>query len=153
MLVLLFITHREMDKQSLLIKLLVRLLTKLVNEKRKDKDGHLSIIFIHDNLQGKVAIGYTPYKLIYGLHPLMPIEYARLAISGDHKDVEPTRVLIAKITELEKLQENILEAQNHVGGNQWSRFLWGQQQHTNKEFQFGDYVVVSQGRKITSGQI
>jgi hypothetical protein len=55
-------------------------------------------MFIHDNLQGKVAIGYTPYKLIYGLHPLMLIEYVRPAISGDHIDVEPTIVLIARIT-------------------------------------------------------
>jgi hypothetical protein len=100
-----------------------------------------------------VATWYTPYKLIYGLHPLMPIEYVWLTISGDHKDVEPTRVLIARITKLEKLQENILEVQNHVRANQWSRFLWSQQKHTNKKFQFGDYVAVSQGRKITFGQI
>jgi len=39
-----------------------------------------------------VATGYTPYQLIYGL----PIEYV-LSINGDHKDAEPTRVLIAKI--------------------------------------------------------
>ncbi len=45
-----------------------------------------------------MAIGYTPYKLIYGLHPLMPIEYVLLAISGDHKDATPTKVLTTKIT-------------------------------------------------------
>ncbi len=50
-----------------------------------------------------MATSYTPYQLIYGLHPLMPTEYVLLTISGDHKDVEPTRVLIAKITTLEKL--------------------------------------------------
>ncbi len=47
----------------------------------------------------KVAIGYTPYQLVYGIHPLMPIKYVLSAISGDHKDVEPTRVLIAKVIE------------------------------------------------------
>ncbi len=57
-----------------------------------------------------MGIGYTPYKSIYGLHPLMSIEYVRPAISGNHKDVEPTKVVIAIITKLEKLQENILEA-------------------------------------------
>ncbi len=46
---------------------------------------------------------------IYGLHPLMPIEYVMLAISGDHKDVEPTKVLTTRITKLEKLEENKLE--------------------------------------------
>jgi hypothetical protein len=39
----------------------------------------------------------------------MLIEYVLLAINGDHKDVEPTRVLIARITKLKKLQENRLE--------------------------------------------
>jgi hypothetical protein len=71
----------------------------------------------------------------------MPIEYVLLAIIGDHRDAERTRVLTAKITELEKLQENKLEAQNNVGANQWSRFLWSQHKHTKKKFQFGDYVL------------
>jgi hypothetical protein len=49
----------------------------------------------------KVVIKITPYQLIYGPHPLIPIEYVLLAISGDHKDVKPTRVLTARIIELE----------------------------------------------------
>jgi hypothetical protein len=64
-----------------------------------------------------VAIGYTPYLLIYGLDLLMPTEYVLSVISGDHRDAEPTKVSIAKITELEKLQEKILKAQNNVGEN------------------------------------
>jgi len=44
----------------------------------------------------------------------MPTKYVLLAISGDHRDVEPTRILIAKITKLEKLHENRLEVQNNV---------------------------------------
>jgi hypothetical protein len=47
----------------------------------------------------------------------MPIEYVVLVISGDHRDVEPTKMLIARITKLEKLQENKLEVQNNVGAN------------------------------------
>jgi hypothetical protein len=50
-----------------------------------------------------VAIGYTPYQLVYGLHPLMVTKYVMSAINGDHKDVEPTKVLITRITKLEKL--------------------------------------------------
>jgi hypothetical protein len=69
---------------------------------------------------------YTPYQLVYGLHPLMPIEYVLSAISGDHKDVEPTRILTTRIIELEKLQKNKLEAQDNVGTNQWNKFLWSQ---------------------------
>jgi hypothetical protein len=47
----------------------------------------------------------------------MPIKYVLPTNSGDHKDVEPTRVLIAKIIELKKLHENRLKAKNNVGAN------------------------------------
>jgi hypothetical protein len=57
-----------------------------------------------------VATRYTLDLLIYALHPLMPTKYVLLAISGEHKNVEPTRVLITRIIELEKLQKNKLEA-------------------------------------------
>jgi hypothetical protein len=40
-----------------------------------------------------------------------------LAINGDYKDAEPTKVLIAKITKLEKLHEDRLEAHSNVGIN------------------------------------
>jgi hypothetical protein len=33
-----------------------------------------------------------------------------LVINGDHRDVEPTKVLTTRIIKLEKLQENRLEA-------------------------------------------
>jgi hypothetical protein len=57
-----------------------------------------------------MAIGYTPYQLVYGLHPLMPIEYVLITISGDHRNAKPTIMLTTRITKLEKLQGNILEA-------------------------------------------
>ncbi len=84
-----------------------------------------------------MAIGYTPYQ----------------AISGDHKDAEPTRVLPTKITELEKLHDNKLEAQNNVGANQWNIFMWSQQKNTTKKFQFGDYVMwFPKGKKSHLGK-
>ncbi len=53
----------------------------------------------------------------------MPTKYVLSAISGDHRDVKPTKVLTTRITEVEKLQENRLEAQNNVGANQRNKFL------------------------------
>jgi len=47
----------------------------------------------------------------------MLTKYVLLAINGDHKDAEPTKVLTTRIIELEKLQENRLEVQNNVGTN------------------------------------
>jgi hypothetical protein len=49
-----------------------------------------------------------------------------LDINGEPRNAEPTKILTAKITELEKLHENKLEAQNNVGKNQWNIFLWSQ---------------------------
>jgi hypothetical protein len=85
----------------------------------------------------KAVIGYIPYQ----------------AISGDHKDVEPNRVLPTKITKLEKLHENKLEVQNNVGANQWNKFLWNRQKNIKKKFQFGDYVMwFPKGKKSHLGK-
>jgi hypothetical protein len=54
----------------------------------------------------------------------MPTKYVLSVISGDHKDVEPTKVLTTRIIKLEKLQENKLEVQNNVGANQCNKILW-----------------------------
>jgi hypothetical protein len=51
----------------------------------------------------KVTTGYTPYQLMYGLHPLMPIEYIVPITNGDEIYNTPMRVLISKIIELKKL--------------------------------------------------
>ncbi len=86
-------------------KVISRLLTKLVNEKKTNWDEHLSTIFFSYKIAYKVATSYTPYQLVYDLHPLMSIKYVLLVISGDHKDAKSTRVLIARITKLKKLKE------------------------------------------------
>ncbi len=57
------------------------------------------------NIAYKVATGYTPYQLMYGLHSLMPIEYIILVTGGDERDNTLMRVLINRIIKLEKLQE------------------------------------------------
>jgi hypothetical protein len=54
----------------------------------------------------KVATEYTPYQLVYGLHPLMPTEYIILVDGGDERDSTLVTILISKIIELEKLQED-----------------------------------------------
>jgi hypothetical protein len=51
----------------------------------------------------KVVARYIPYKLEYGLHPFMPIEYVLSAFNGDHKDVNHVRVLTSRIIKLENL--------------------------------------------------
>ncbi len=50
------------------------LLTELVSENRIDWDEHLFIMLFSYKTVYKVATWYTPYQLVYGLHPLMPIK-------------------------------------------------------------------------------
>jgi hypothetical protein len=66
-------------------KIISRLLTKLVNEKITNWDEHLSTVLFSYKTIYKVAIGYTPYQLVYGLHHLMPIEYVLPVINGTRK--------------------------------------------------------------------
>jgi hypothetical protein len=58
----------------------------------------------------KVATRYTPYQLMYRLHPLMCIEYIVLVAGGDERDNTLTRVLTNRIIELKKLKEAIMQA-------------------------------------------
>jgi len=48
------------------------LLIKLVSENRTDRDEHMSTMLFSYRMAYKVATRYTPYQLMYGLHPLMP---------------------------------------------------------------------------------
>jgi len=86
------------------------LLIKVVNENKTDWDEHLPIVLFSYRTTYKVVIGYTPYQFVYGLHPLMPIEYTLLVICSNHREGNPMRVLINKVLELEKLHEDILQS-------------------------------------------
>ncbi len=65
----------------------------------------MSIVLFSYITSYKVATEYTPYQLVYGLHPLMPTEYIILVDGGDERDSTPVTILISKIIELEKLEE------------------------------------------------
>jgi hypothetical protein len=80
-------------------------LTKLISENRTYWDEHLSIVLFSYGTAYKVATRYTPYQLMYGLHPLMPIEYIMPIANGNERDNTSMKVLISRIIKLEKLQE------------------------------------------------
>jgi hypothetical protein len=61
-------------------------LTKLVSENRTGWDKHLSTVLFSYKTTYKVTIGYTPYQLVYGLHPLMLTKYIVTTASGNQKD-------------------------------------------------------------------
>jgi len=80
-------------------------LTKLVNENIIDWDEHLSIVLFSYKTTYKVVTRYTPYQLVYGLHPLMPTKYIVLVVGGNQKDNTLAKVLTSRISKLEKLQK------------------------------------------------
>jgi len=51
----------------------------------------------------RVATWYTPYQLLYGLHPLMPTEYIVPIVGGNERESTPVKVLTCRITKLKKL--------------------------------------------------
>ena len=51
------------------------MLQKLVNDNRTDWDIQLYMVLFSSRTAYKVATGHSPFKLVYGLLPLMPTEY------------------------------------------------------------------------------
>ncbi len=90
-------------------KVLGTLLTKFVTKNKINWDEHLPTILFSYRTTYKVATRYTPYELVYGLHPLMPIEYILLIIGSNHIEGNLVKVLTSKVSKLEKLQEDKLQ--------------------------------------------
>ncbi len=86
-------------------KVLGTLLTKLISEKKIDWDEHLATMLFPNKIAYKVAIVYTPYQLVYGLHPLMPTKHIMPIVGGNQIDSTLMRILTSRILELEKLWE------------------------------------------------
>jgi hypothetical protein len=80
----------------------------------------------------KVITWYTLYQLVYGLHPLMPIEYIMRVVGGNERDNTSMRVLTNIISKLEKLQEARMKVVEITNIQQWNRALWNQQKNPKK---------------------
>ncbi len=50
----------------------------------------------------KVETGHTPFLLVYGLHPLLPIEYMLPFKPNENRDPQPIKVLTSQLFELKK---------------------------------------------------
>jgi len=72
-------------------------LTKLISENKIDWDEHMSTMLFSYITAYKVATSYTPYQLVYGLYPLMPIEYIIPVVGGNERDGTLVRVLTSRI--------------------------------------------------------
>ncbi len=78
-------------------------MTKLVSENKTHWDEHLSTILFSYKTTYIVAIGYTPYQLMYGIHPLRFTEYIVPIVGANERDNTLVKVLTSRIIELVKL--------------------------------------------------
>jgi hypothetical protein len=67
-------------------KVLGTFLTKLISDNKTNWDEDLSTMLFSYKIASKVATWYTPYQLVYGLHPLMPIEYIVPIVGGNERE-------------------------------------------------------------------
>jgi hypothetical protein len=72
-------------------------------------------MFFSYRIAYKVATGYTPCQFSLWIASFLPIEYVMLAFNGDHIDANPIRVFTSKLIELEKLQNDKLQAEGTIG--------------------------------------
>jgi hypothetical protein len=56
----------------------------LINENKIDWDEHMFIVLFSYKIAYKIT-RYTPYQLVYVLHPLMPTKYIVLVVSGNER--------------------------------------------------------------------
>jgi len=77
----------------------------------------------------KVTTWYTPYQLVYGLHPLMPTKYIVPIVGGEQKENTSVRVLTSRVSKLEKLQKARMQVTETNGIQQWNITLWYQQKN------------------------
>ncbi len=104
-------------------KVFKTLSTKLINENITDQDEHLSTMLFSYKSAYKVATWYTPYQLVYGLYPLMPIKYIIPIVGEDEEDSTLVRVLISIIIELKKLQVTKMQTTKTARIKQWNKTL------------------------------
>jgi hypothetical protein len=78
------------------------LITKLVNEKMIDWDEHLHIVLnAYQTTFNRMTKCHTPFQPVYGLHPLMPVEYVLpTTLIGIKKIIEFAIVLTSRIIKI-----------------------------------------------------
>ena len=136
-------------------KVIVTMLQKLVNDNRTDWDIQLYTVLFSYRTAYKVATGHSPFELVYGLLPLMPTEYiVPTQRTTTDLDFIQGKVLAARTTDLDKLDETRLKTQIHQGQAQWNRAQWVQTQDKPHQFQMGDYVLrYPKGANVHAGKL
>jgi hypothetical protein len=73
----------------------------LVDENKIGWDEHLSVVLFSYRTTYNVGTDHTPFQLMYGLHPLLPIEYMLPSKPSENKYPQLVRVLNNRLSEVE----------------------------------------------------
>jgi hypothetical protein len=63
----------------------------------------MSTLMFSYRIAYKIGIDHTLFQLVYGLHPLLPIEYLLPNKLSQESDPTPIQVLTNRLSKLEKL--------------------------------------------------
>lgn len=124
-------------------KLIVRIMKVLVSENRSDWEDKLDSVLWAFRTAYKVATGMTPFKLVYGMEAVVPMEYVipslRLAIQYH---LSPEDSINHRKQELLKLEEDQIYSTYVAEISQKRRQAWMTRQVKFKIFQKGDWVMM-----------
>lgn len=128
-------------------KVLIRILKKIVLENRSDWDDKLDSALWSLRTAYKVATGMTPFKLVYGIEAVVPMEYVipslRLTV---HHRLNPKESILHRQRELLKLEEDRIHSAYTAEVGQHRRQAWMERQVKFKIFQKDDWVMLYNSR-------
>ncbi|MCO5560185.1 hypothetical protein L7F22_013793 [Adiantum nelumboides] len=126
-------------------KILVTILTKIVNESRADWDQKLHSALWAYRVAYKTSIGTTPFNMVYGIQAISPLEFL-IPTLRVAKELEWTgHELSEQLEILEKLDETRLRAVASIYAQKRNMKSFFDQHVINKEFATGDYVLMNFG--------
>lgn len=120
---------------------------KTVASHRKDWVSRLPEAVWAYNTMWKSTIGFTPYELVFGKKPLLPIEFelqtlrTALEVGMDITEVQKNRLL-----QLNELDEIRMEALHNTEIIQHQRKLWHEKNLKQNQFQVGEWALLFDSR-------
>lgn len=124
-------------------KILLRILKKIVAENKKDWDQKLDSALWAFRTAYKVTTGFTPFKLVYGLEAVVPMEFLvpslRVAVAHKLSEDDSLQYRMEKLLELEQDRIHSSYVSDVI---QQRRQAWINRNIKFKLFEKGDLVLL-----------
>ena len=117
-------------------------LTKVVNSSRSDWADRLHGVLWAYRIAYKIAVGATPFELVFGLNAILPIEFLVPTLRVANKLNWTGHELSERVEQLEKLDETRLLAIVGMYAEKRRRKQWFDRNLKEKHFVVGDLVLL-----------